>query len=341
VLDRRIAKSVNGSSTQFVYDGDNVILEFNGTAIPSVRYLQGPGVDQTLAQEGNGQTSWMLTDHLGTVRDLVNNSGTVVNHFTYDSFGQVLNSTVGGVDTRYKYTGREFDTETGLYYYRARYFDASVGRFIGQDPIGFSAGDSNLYRYVANSPLTATDPSGHASVQLTALLTISRPRNGSRNTYEYPKSLNYFQAFVRATNWFYLITERSTRFESSKPSPKVDWVAAGDLKGGRGKAVLRPKGNSGLEPTIDLQKDGKGRSHNSSESLKYVTEVKFPYDNNPDSYIKLPCPELRPFREPELINGLPGYPASKTAPSPTQNKKPSSFPGWFDIWKRIPIGPLL
>jgi len=160
VLDRRIAKSVNGSSTQFVYDGDNVILEFNGSAIPSVRYFQGPGVDQTLAQEGNGQTSWMLTDHLGTVRDLVNNSGTVVNHFTYDSLGQVLNSTPEGVDTRYKYTGREFDAETGLYYYRARYFDASVGRFIGQDPIGFSAGDSNLYRYVFNSALDSTDPSG-------------------------------------------------------------------------------------------------------------------------------------------------------------------------------------
>jgi RHS repeat-associated protein len=101
----------------------------------------------------------MLTDHLGTVRDLVNNSGSVVNHFTYDSFGKVL-TTSGTVDTRYKYTGRELDAETGLYYYRARYFDANVGRFIGQDPIGFSAGDSNLYRYVFNSPLNNSDPSG-------------------------------------------------------------------------------------------------------------------------------------------------------------------------------------
>ncbi|HIK17828.1 MAG TPA: RHS repeat-associated core domain-containing protein, partial [Leptolyngbyaceae cyanobacterium M33_DOE_097] len=59
-----------------------------------------------------------------------------------------------------KYTGREFDAETGLYYYRARYFDASVGRFIGQDPIGFSAGDSNLYRYVENEVTNHRDPSG-------------------------------------------------------------------------------------------------------------------------------------------------------------------------------------
>jgi RHS repeat-associated protein len=160
VMDRRITKSAAGSTTQFVYDGDNVILEFNGTATLSVRYLQGPGVDQVLAQEKAGTTSWMLTDHLGTVRDLVNNAGSVVNHFTYDSFGKVLSATPGGVDTRYKFTGRELDAETGLYYYRARYFDANVGRFIGQDPIGFSAGDSNLYRYVGNSPVSNTDPSG-------------------------------------------------------------------------------------------------------------------------------------------------------------------------------------
>uniref|UniRef100_A0A7C3PUD7 RHS repeat-associated core domain-containing protein n=1 Tax=Oscillatoriales cyanobacterium SpSt-418 TaxID=2282169 RepID=A0A7C3PUD7_9CYAN len=183
VLDRRIAKSVNGSGTQFVYDGDNVILEFNGTTIPSMRYLQGLGVDQTLAQEGNGQTSWMLTDHLGTVRDLVNNSGSVVNHFTYNSFGQVLNSTAGGVDTRYKYMGREFDAETGLYYYRARYFDASVGKFIGQDPIGFSAGDSNLYRYVGNSPLMATDPSGKVKIEL-----VFKGASQLCNEYKYSES---------------------------------------------------------------------------------------------------------------------------------------------------------
>ena len=58
------------------------------------------------------------------------------------------------------YTGREFDEETGQYYYRARYYDAPVGRFISEDPIGFEAGDANVYRYVLNSPTNFTDPSG-------------------------------------------------------------------------------------------------------------------------------------------------------------------------------------
>ncbi|UBF30102.1 RHS repeat-associated core domain-containing protein (plasmid) [Kovacikia minuta CCNUW1] len=170
-LNQRIAKTDGNQTTRFVYDRGNVYLEFSGnSSTPGTRYLYGPMVDQVLAQESasvapENKTTWMLTDHLGSVRDLVNNSGTAVNHFTYDSFGGVSSST-GTVDTRYKYTGREYDVETGLHYYRARYYDTGVGRFIGQDPIGFQAGDSNLYRYVDNSPLNATDPSGNFKVEL-------------------------------------------------------------------------------------------------------------------------------------------------------------------------------
>jgi RHS repeat-associated protein len=109
---------------------------------------------------------WQLTDHLGTVRDLVNNSGAVVNHFVYDSFGQVISESNPAIDTRYLFTGREFDQETGLYYYRARYYDASMGRFISEDLIWIgelarmSSGDINPYHYVLNQPLVLKDPLG-------------------------------------------------------------------------------------------------------------------------------------------------------------------------------------
>jgi RHS repeat-associated protein len=76
----------------------------------------------------------------------------------YDSFGNRTEAM--SADFRFGYTGRELDTETGLYYYRARYYDAAVGRFISEDPIGFSAGDTNLYRYVFNNATNYTDPSG-------------------------------------------------------------------------------------------------------------------------------------------------------------------------------------
>ncbi len=111
-----------------------------------------------LSREANGQVTWSLGDRQGSVVDLVNEQGEVVNHFVYDSFGNRTGSTTA--DFRFGYTGRELDTETGLYYYRARYYDSAVGRFISEDPIGFSAGDTNLYRYVGNNATNYTDPSG-------------------------------------------------------------------------------------------------------------------------------------------------------------------------------------
>ncbi|MFM6253654.1 MAG: RHS repeat domain-containing protein, partial [Dolichospermum sp.] len=151
----RIAKAVdtNPQDTtppvvrQFIYDGQNVLLEFvdsDGAGanqpVLDTRYLHGAGVDQVMAQESAGNVVWHLTDHLGTVRDLVNNSGAVVNHFVYDSFGQVISEINPAIDTRYLFTGREFDQEIGLYYYRARYYDATNGRFISLDPINIGSG---------------------------------------------------------------------------------------------------------------------------------------------------------------------------------------------------------
>ncbi len=167
-VDTTPADAIDGKVTYYVYAGEDVIAELtdpdgSGSASPaiSVRYLHGPAVDQILAQESaNGDVQWMLTDHLGTVRDLVNNNGAVVNHIKYDSYGNVISESNPAVKTRYKYTGREFDAETEMQYNRARYYDAAIGRFLSEDPIGFAGGDANLYRYVGNSPISYRDPLG-------------------------------------------------------------------------------------------------------------------------------------------------------------------------------------
>jgi RHS repeat-associated protein len=86
----------------------------------------------------------------------------------------------------FAYTGREYDEETGLYYYRARYYDADTGRFISEDPIGFEGGDVNLYVYVGNNPVLLIDPEGYsgrsvllgttsAALNTAALATIWNP----------------------------------------------------------------------------------------------------------------------------------------------------------------------
>jgi RHS repeat-associated protein len=157
--DKRVGTKLNGVTTeQYVYDGTDIALVLNAAGTLVERYLFGAGVDNVLSRERSGVVVWSLGDRQGSVVDLVSENGTVLNHFVYDGFGTRTGTTSS--EFRYGYTGRELDTETGLYYYRARYYDSKVGRFISEDPIGFSAGDTNLYRYVGNNSPNYTDPTG-------------------------------------------------------------------------------------------------------------------------------------------------------------------------------------
>ena len=127
------------------------------------RQLQGDGIDQHLAWVTSGGQYWYLTDHLGSTRDVVDSSGTLKDSVAYDAYGNIigteLNPSYRGM---YAWTGRQVDLETGLQYNRARWYDSTTGRWISQDPMGFDAGDSNLYRYSNNTPSNNTDPSGLA-----------------------------------------------------------------------------------------------------------------------------------------------------------------------------------
>ncbi|MCL5281599.1 MAG: hypothetical protein M1376_17005, partial [Planctomycetes bacterium] len=97
-------------------------------------------------------------DGLGSVVGLTNASGNTVEVYEYDVYGRV-GATDANHPNRIMFTGREYDKETGLYYYRARYYNPQIGRFLQTDPVGYGAG-MNLYRYCANNPLNLTDPSG-------------------------------------------------------------------------------------------------------------------------------------------------------------------------------------
>jgi RHS repeat-associated protein len=161
VNDRRIGKTIDGVvAERYVYDGSDIALVFDGAGSQTHRYLYGTGVDTVLADERGGAVVWALADNQGTIRDIVDGNGVILNHVTYDSFGRVVSQTSSSVEFRYGYTGREQDSETGFDYYRARYYDSANGRFISEDPLGFGARDTNLTRYVGNSPTNWRDPSG-------------------------------------------------------------------------------------------------------------------------------------------------------------------------------------
>jgi RHS repeat-associated protein len=104
-----------------------------------------------------------LSDHQGTIKDIADfNSSTgqtSIRHRAYDSFGNRKGSALT-TDIVFGYTGKYFDETTGLQNSWNRWYSPKMGRFISQDPIGFAAGDANLYRYVGNSPTNRTDPSG-------------------------------------------------------------------------------------------------------------------------------------------------------------------------------------
>ncbi|MCC6509136.1 MAG: hypothetical protein IT423_08520, partial [Pirellulaceae bacterium] len=164
-LDRRILVDTNGTKLATVYVGSSVWADFDANGNMLARYVPGEGTDELLARYRPGEgTSWYLEDRLGSVRNLTDSSGVVVDTLEYDSFGNVLSETNPARGDRFKFTGREFDSATGLYYNRARYYDPQTGEFISEDPLVFGGGDANLQRYAGNDPVNATDPTGTQAI---------------------------------------------------------------------------------------------------------------------------------------------------------------------------------
>jgi RHS repeat-associated protein len=123
----------------------------------TVEYQNGLGIDNKLEGEsGIGESQYYLQDHLGSTNGLTDSTGAITSQTSYDSFG----NQTGNLNTRYQFTGREKNDVTGLYYYRARWYDSKLGRFISEDPIGFGGGDVNLFGYVGNNPIMLKDPKG-------------------------------------------------------------------------------------------------------------------------------------------------------------------------------------
>jgi RHS repeat-associated protein len=155
---RRIYKSSSSATSVYAYDGDNLIEETNSSGTSIARYSQGLNIDEPLAMLRSSTTSYYQADGLGSVTSLSNAAGSLAQTYTFDSFGKQTAST-GSLTNPFQYTARESDPETGLYYYRARYYDSSGGRFISEDPMGFNAG-ADFYSYVSDNPTNLVDPKG-------------------------------------------------------------------------------------------------------------------------------------------------------------------------------------
>jgi len=182
-FDRRIEKTVtitsdgtvtnSGGTWSYLYEGDNIAVEYYtpaGGSVEKTWYTHGAGTDEHLAMERGGQYYYFLQDGLGSITTIADAGKNVVQSYDYDSFGMPKPST--NFRNSFTWTGREWDKEIGLYYYRARYYDPMDGRFISKDPIGFEGG-INVYAYVQNNPTNYTDPTGKiALIDDAAILAI-------------------------------------------------------------------------------------------------------------------------------------------------------------------------
>jgi RHS repeat-associated protein len=179
-IDQEVTANSTTTATHFAYDGANAWADLSGTNVLQTRRLYLDAVDALFARISSGGTvAWYLTDRLGSVRDIANNStGSSIDHLDYDGCGDVTNQTHSGNGDRYEFTAREFDTVMKLQYNRGRYYDPVVGRWTSEDPIRFSGGDSNLYRYVGNNPTNATDPSGTDDIKLDPTKKIPTEKGG-------------------------------------------------------------------------------------------------------------------------------------------------------------------
>jgi RHS repeat-associated protein len=154
-LDNRIGMDENGTQTWTLYDGSDPIMDFSGSGSLTMRYLNGPTgdiVDAVLGRESAGGTiAWYLPDRLGTIRDLINNSRSIIDHVDYSAFGTLLgesNPTNG--DRMMGFAGMERDTVTELNLAVEREENPGTGRWDTQDPFGFLGGQVNVYSYVCN-----------------------------------------------------------------------------------------------------------------------------------------------------------------------------------------------
>ena len=167
-LNRRIQKVVvsTGSTTNYYYCGDQAIEERDANNKILATYVFGIWEDDVLQMQRGGNTYYYHKNHLGSVVAITDDSGNLVERYEYDPYGQPsffdANDNAlsqSAIVNNILFTGRDYDAETGLYFYRARTMHPNLGRFMQYDPLMYLDG-MNLYSYVGNMPITMLDPRG-------------------------------------------------------------------------------------------------------------------------------------------------------------------------------------
>lgn len=162
-LGRLYQVARNGSATQFLYDGDALVAEYDGAGTMLKRYVHSDGDDDPLVQYDGASTAsprFLYADQQGSIVAITDASGNVTNVNSYDEYGIPATGNSG----RFQYTGQAWLPELGMYHYKARIYSPTLGRFLQTDPVGYDD-QINFYAYVGNDPVNGTDPSGTLAIK--------------------------------------------------------------------------------------------------------------------------------------------------------------------------------
>lgn len=162
---QRISRSDGRRKSYFVYDQSAILQELNEDLKLVALYVHAPGLDRPLASIRPGQAHYYHADRNGSIIAMSDDQGRVVARYAYDGFGNPLTRT-DGTDNPYLFNAREWEPELGLYYYRARYYDPAIGRFLTPDPLAGRITDPldlNPYVFASNNPVRFKDPLGLSS----------------------------------------------------------------------------------------------------------------------------------------------------------------------------------
>jgi len=298
---RRIKKDVAGDVTYYLYSDEGLIGEYDSTGNLKKAYGWTPdsiwGTNPVFMLENN-QSYFYHNDHLGTPQKMTDINGNVVWSATYTAFGEAIVDPSSTITNNLRFPGQYYDAETGKHYNWNRYYDPKMGQYTQVDPIGFAAGDANLYRYTFNNPVLLTDPNGEI---IPAILVIWA-------TVEI--GLSIYDAITTIQTWVDPCTGLSTKLTTTGFF-LVGMVAPGGGYGTIGKKglnKLRTFRHYGYAKDAEKFKEGlhKGRfaTHGRGRPMSGKTaqeKLALPHEKPPDAYYKVRVGQNTPVVGPSPV----------------------------------------
>ena len=273
-LGRTVRRTINGQTTYFIYDGARSIIEYDASGNMVANTLYGLGIDEIIARNNNGAGQFLLQDGLGSTVAVTGSKGQLLEQYRYDAFGtpKIMDPdgnvlTDSKINNRLLFTGREWVSRFGFYEYRARAYHPGLGRFMSEDPMGFAAGDTNLFRYCGNDPVNSSDPFGLQG---------------------FPEPHDFGEEFSRAGVRLRFTRKRA---KASRISGNVceHWILFTTLTNFQGPYYVPPAGSNAVV-ALPTNRYRQGRHHRFGQIRRLL-------------HTKYPTPNPIPFNGPSIYQG--------------------------------------